>query len=890
MISVGLTHKQIIRDALMVVPDTPRGSSPDPVPDYVESVHGASASDTPQDALHLACRPLIEAERAILSGRRVHYALQPPDDAKTPLTGLALSGGGIRSATFSLGVLQALADADLLKRIDYLSTVSGGGYLGTSLIWWASGKSGETFGVGPTDQAAPGADRFPYATSQGPAESSQWLLDNLRRHGRYLTPGAGITGFSLLSVVLRGSLIQLAFWLPLLVLVLTVLQAFLAQPIMTAVPASLIATPLLPEIRSVSIWLSPVVVGGLQLALVICALGIFYWWLTRSGPEHPPSGLERLLERPHPVIAPLAMLVVVMLLIAWLLTYPAWPGLTALLGVAGMMAVAFAVLAVLYSLITGVVMLAGDRPFVHLLGYDMRRLWETWAGFGAGVIMVLALLGTLPLLSWLLTLSSDSAGKLGGMGAMLLGMAAAGLAFQRTGRLFSDMAPAAQPWRSAAVACSLLLLGMGLLALELSMLLHASGPLAWLILTLVLAAFGWLCNINYITVHRYYRDRLMEAFMPSFSAAAQGLTGPAPNAADALTLSDSLVACDRAPYPLINTNAVLVNAHDVRSRTRGGDGFLLSPLYCGSNSTGWRATRHFMQGRMTLATAMAISGAAANPNTGVGGVGMSRSRLVSITMTLFNLRLGYWVPHPGQLQSRRTHQFWPGLCAILPWGHREDAPFQELTDGGHFENLGLYELMRRRVSLIITCDGSQDQQSRFGTLQLALQRCREDFGARVIFDADEHGEERGTHADGGPLDALIPDDAIRYPSGTRLSRRGFIIGEIRYSDDSRGLLIYIKSTLVPGLPLSLLGYRDSSPTFPDEPTSDQFFNETQFESYRQLGYRIATDLLADADLALAERLAEQVPDVLPLAEQGADARGAAEPWTEGPASGRHPTP
>ena len=848
----------------MVIPDASRDSSlepaPDPAPDYVEPIQGPSASDTSQDALNLAGRPLIEAERAIVSGRRVHYALQPPDDSKAPLTGLALSGGGIRSATFSLGVLQALAEADLLKRIDYLSTVSGGGYLGTSLIWWASGKSGETFGVGPPSQESPGCERFPYATRQEDAEHSRRLLDNLRRNGRYLTPGAGITGLSLLSVVLRGSLIQLAFWLPLVVLLLTVLQAFLALPIMTAVPADLVATPLLPEVRSVPVWLSPVAFGGVQLALVICALGIFYWWVTRSGPEHPPNGLERLLERPHPVIAPLAMLLAVMILIAGLLAYPAWPGLTALLGVAGMMGVAFAVLAVLYSLITGAVMVAGERPFVHLLGYDMRRLWETWAGFGAGVMMVLALIGSLPLLSWLLTLGSDSAGKLGGLGAMLSGMVAAGFAFQRTGRLFSDMAPEAQPWRSAALACSLLLLGMGLLAHELSMLLHASGPLAWLSLALGIATFGWLCNINYITVHRYYRDRLMEAFMPSFSAATQGLTGPAPNTADAMRLADSLAACQRAPYPLINTNAVLVNARSVRARSRGGDGFLLSPLYCGSNSTGWRATRHFMHDRMTLATAMAISGAAANPNTGVGGVGLSRSRLVSVTMALFNLRLGYWVPHPGHRRSRRPHQFWPGLSAILPWGHREDAPFQELTDGGHFENLGLYELMRRRVSLIITCDGSQDQQSRFGTLQLALQRCREDFGARVIFDADEHGEERGTHADGGPLDALIPDDAVRYPSGTRLSRRGFITGEVRYSDGSRGLLIYIKSTLIPGLPLSLLGYRDTSPTFPDEPTSDQFFNETQFESYRQLGYRIATDMVADADLDLARRLAEQVPD------------------------------
>ena len=89
--------------------------------------------------------PQNESDYEVLKRERTHirnWLRRTGNTSENNLTGLALSGGGIRSATFSLGVLQALARHDILKFIDYISTVSGGGHIGAGLTWWLSGKTG----------------------------------------------------------------------------------------------------------------------------------------------------------------------------------------------------------------------------------------------------------------------------------------------------------------------------------------------------------------------------------------------------------------------------------------------------------------------------------------------------------------------------------------------------------------------------------------------------------------------------------------------------------------------------------------------------------------------------------------------------------------------------
>lgn len=850
----------------------------------------ASPGSAPDRSRHLPDAILL-AEREQIARRRATYGIEAPDTQHPPASGLALSGGGIRSATFCLGVVQALAEADQLKRFDYLSTVSGGGYLGASILWWASGSAGEpgkatTFGLAPWRHPDPGL-RFPYVSPEqlpttapdaahgveGPSPFAR--LDHLRRHGRYLTPGHGITLMSLFSAVVRGAFLQLAFWLPLLALLLLGLIVLLDGSHAKIPPE----TP--PDLAL--LW--DILRRGGELGLGLCAAGLLYWWLTRHGPDHPPSGLERALERPRPasILAVLALMTALGAELA--ASGSAWQGLVALLGVAGMMLAAFGLLALLYGLLSGCLVMIERYPvagrlqrLLHLMGYDMRRLWDTWAGFGAVLVLALALIGGLPLLSWSGALGLLLAGSpASGIGALLGGTALASFAFSRSQHQFQEAKPERQPWRSAMLAAGLLLAGALLLAHELAMLLlplAKESPWAPMLALAGLLLFGLLCHPNHLTVHRYYRDRLMEAYMPGVHQTETGTGGPAPNAADTLTLSACREALARAPFPLINTNLVLVNAGNARRRDIGGDNFVLSPLFCGSTVTGWRATDRYPESHLTLATAMAISGAAANPNTGFGGVGKSRSRPVALAMALLNVRLGYWLAHPDPRRARRwplpASQLWPGLCAFLPCGHHETARFQELSDGGHFENLGLFELLRRRTRLVVAVDGSQDQGSRFASLQLALSRCRELLGVQIVFDHC-YDIQRGTYpADlgGGPLDPLIPRDAVAYPVGARLARHAHLVGRIHYPAGGghpaqRGTLVLVKSALIPGLPLRLMSYRDRSPSFPDEPTRDQFFTEEQFEAYRELGLAIGRALLADDEIGLARRLEELVPDERP---------------------------
>jgi hypothetical protein len=205
-----------------------------------------------------------------------------------------------------------------------------------------------------------------------------------------------------------------------------------------------------------------------------------------------------------------------------------------------------------------------------------------------------------------------------------------------------------------------------------------------------------------------------------------------------------------------------------------------------------------------------------------------------------SLRLGYWAPHPkhGRLGKRpRIPNFIdPGLRGgVLTGGLHEDAPLIELTDGGHFENLAAYELIRRRVRTIFICDAGEDRHYAFDDLANLIERVRVDFGAKLSFDIRGLG-----------LDKLEPGSAESNQgaplSNDTLAAHGFAIGQIRYRDDPRdapsGTLIYFKATLIPKLSVDLYGYKNANPDFPNQSTVDQFFDEDQFEAYRELGYHL----------------------------------------------------
>lgn len=787
------------------------------------------------DTTYFGAQDVVAAELKYIRQRRGLADDAPVDH----LSGLALSGGGIRSASFSLGILQALAHNGWLKNIDYLSTVSGGGYIGSSLSWLlAQQLDPATTG---TSRFGVERDNFPYGSypmsgthsearlmeQKDEAESAAGgeaagiterykgkLLRFLRQQAKYLTPGDGINTLSLVAVILRGTLLSLFVYFGLLFLAFGVL----GYPLLTHTPAEFGVTLPLAH-RNLALWLA--LAGGVLFVLLALGYSLATFWLSKrkrataaTPPGEKQGGAYHLRQ-----------------------SYERWAGrlLTASL----------------------VLLILGAVPEV----YDALQQWTagnigSTGAFeingtraGNGVMQITGIINT--------PASASSAEQPHGLAAWigafstLFGTLSGIFAFFKSGSTKKSRLPMGL---LVAVGSAALWFGLLLIAYHVATWLWGSysgdSLLAiWVGATLAIGLVGWFANINYISIHRYYRDRLMEAFMPDVDKALAGeIATRAAAAADKAPIATLLgetsasgLAHNPAPYHLINTNVVLEASTIPKFRGRGGDNFILSPHYCGSNATGWSRSDTFMNGRMTLPTAMAISGAAVNPSAGVGGQGVTRQPLLSMLMGLLNIRLGYWAPNPRPAKAAKTipNYFHPGLCEMFArWRLNEDAGYVQLTDGGHFENLALYELIRRRARLIIVCDGAADPDFQFSDLSNALEKIRTDFGALVLCDCEN-------------LQPLVPrskNAADKADDVIKCAQRGYLMSTIIYPDNSQGRLLYIKTTFFEQLSADLYGYKKTHPQFPDEPTSDQFFDEKQFEAYRELGFQTAWRMMQDEDI------------------------------------------
>jgi hypothetical protein len=243
---------------------------------------------------------------------------------------------------------------------------------------------------------------------------------------------------------------------------------------------------------------------------------------------------------------------------------------------------------------------------------------------------------------------------------------------------------------------------------------------------------------------------------------------------------------------------------------------------------------------MNLPTAMATCAGAVNPQVGVGGKGLTINSLVSFIMTLLNVRLGYWATNPNHIASKKglnPNFFFPGLQDLFGVGYHEKSIFIEIGDGAGFENLAFYEMIRRNVKIAIVSDGGGDPCT-FIDLSNAIEKVRVDFGATILFDNPDY-DLRGMITGSGNA------GAFETLYGT--AQRGFAIGTIYYSNGTQGKLFYIKPTITEDLPADIYGYKAAHDDFPNESTIDQFFNERQFEAYRELGYRVSTSLFANLD-------------------------------------------
>lgn len=374
------------------------------------------------------------------------------------------------------------------------------------------------------------------------------------------------------------------------------------------------------------------------------------------------------------------------------------------------------------------------------------------------------------------------------------------------------------------------------------------------VLSLVFSVLAVRLDVNEFSINRFYRNRIVRCFigaarteiikrdpLTGFDIADDVQMGVI---ARFLTRDKNLppripTLADATPIPIINTALNMVGGADASLSERRAESCFFTPFYGYSKSTRAMPISDLSTGRspvtvtldgqkqqvsdVTLGSLVAISGAAANPN-----MGFHSSPTVAFLLTFFNIRLGWWVGVPARLEGKlgwlkRRLNIAYVFFELFGTADKEDA-FVNLSDGGHFENLGLYELVRRECDLIFVGDGEQDTNYVFESLGMAIRRCRIDFGAQVDIDV----------------------------SGIRPIKEGgdnpkhWTVGKIRYRGDVReGYIVYLKSSYTSREPYDVQQYRLANPDFPQQPTGDQFFNESQLESYRQVGIHAAAELVKE---------------------------------------------
>lgn len=273
---------------------------------------------------------------------------------------------------------------------------------------------------------------------------------------------------------------------------------------------------------------------------------------------------------------------------------------------------------------------------------------------------------------------------------------------------------------------------------------------------------------------------------------------------------------------------------------------------------------------LSLATWMGISGAAIST-----GLGQNTSLGLSLLAGLSNLRLGvWWLPGGKRRAMRNLPRHWLPvqfylLCEFLGWfkGPQPDAEDGSgwrsanrlyLTDGGHFENTGIYELVRRRVPLIVACDNGADPDYEFADVVNLARKLRIDFGASLEFlPKDKLDLLLGADAPGRAVFGEI-SDLVAYSRNSRSQGPYAAIARIRrpaatietWRGPERfpaylGTVVLLKPRLSGLEMIDLLDYNRANQSFPQQSTGDQFFDEAQWESYFRLGQHIAGLVFSD---------------------------------------------
>jgi hypothetical protein len=877
----------------------------------------------------ILCEEAAQVERA--------RALRLDPDADRPsaeasLVGLAFSGGGIRSATFNLGVLQALAKAHLLRTVDYVSTVSGGGYIASWLMAWMYHQQ---IGIKKIeeylsdDQSAPRLERPE--------------VRFLRNYSNYLTPRKGLLGadfWSFLSSYVRNTLLNQVI---LVLLLLSLL--FLPRCILIVIH---FLEFLESELKNYSGPLEDfkyaqyfaLLLGALFgfVAVVFMALNLralcpngnkTYSWFTQQkwiqclivAPLFVAAGMityglgqfladYQILSYPYTRLPLLGAIVYsapwgAALLLRSIIfkkkkgTSANGPSSWVIFSTAAVTGAVVGYLFLPLSLLLmkaipwhgeptalylnrrvlafgtpafALIMLTAGILHIGLMGREMRdsnREWWArlggWLGIYSFCWLFLFLISIyFPFGLW--RILQHNHGRPFAWTAALTWVASTvyGVLFGKSAKTSGLLADAPLRKKLLGYLAKLVpyvfvlgfLLVLSLLAARMANALvnyHGSvvGPLheesfyPWPILLVALASLvcavvlSWRVDVNEFSIHYLYRNRLVRCYLGASvkNRTPQPFTGFSDE--DDIPLAglqippEPVAGVDDRPLPILNTSLNVVRGKELALQTRKARSFAMTPLYAGftravsgeseleslfASTAKAGADRPDSRKGARLGTAMAISGAAASPN-----MGFYSEPALGFLMTLFDVRLGWWLANPkGTTKNWRLASPNFGFYCLLSelLGATDDeSDYVYLSDGGHFENLGIYELVRRRCKLIVASDASCDSAYGFSDLHNAMERCRADFGIEIEMKLDEIGKMRPT---GQP-----PRATAHYAVGT-----------IHYCPgipERDGVLIYLKPALVATDAADVLGYASRNSAFPNDSTANQWFDESHFENYRAMG-------------------------------------------------------
>jgi len=698
----------------------------------------------------------MRAKTAASAGSALAMAMEKAKVEASPstnlgLVGLALSGGGIRSATFNLGVIQFLVGRGLFEKVDYISSVSGGGY-----------TAGMVSAILSDPEQRPNKPNFPLRQKLGQQESN--AMKHLRTGASYLAPEGILDKVRIPALFLRGLVVNVLLLLPYLLMAVLLTQILYGADILANKGRDM----------SWNVYYQPTII----LSLVLAGWTVLYP-IVRSATKLDWKA-RNFLERSYALLfgAVIGIFVMNSLPVAVL-----WFSDSALNRAA------------LPSGAFGTMLTVAAPLLPVLLASGTPRVFSTWRG----KLMVYSL------------------GMLGPIILVLIYLQLASWRIFEEERVIRWLCLGPEAIQSCSPTWLTFAAWVHFGAERFNPL--GLVPLNWMIMlaAILLLAYG-ICavDVNLTSLHGFYRDRITGAYL--FGIDADGNIKPK----DQLRLSALTPENSVAPYHLINAT---LNLQGSRRPGRKADFFVFSKYFTGSSLTGYCETDAMERAdnRLDLGTAIAISGAAVAPN-----MGTATNRALVFVMTLLNVRTGYWLPNPSQVDSPiKFTGVGPVFMMRELFGFLDEhSRYVNISDGGHVENLGLYELLKRRCKYIIVSDSEADHGMTFNGLAKVIQYSR--------------------------IDASLDIDINL--SGLRKNQVGLCkchsaIGTINYGDGETGVLIYLKASMCEEESEDIREYRVRRPTFPHESTREQFFNEGQFEAYRALGYHCASSILGARQFA-----------------------------------------